>query len=34
VINYLTGKSPDGISERYAAQIITVTEVQWCWDFH
>jgi hypothetical protein len=28
VINYLTGKSPDGISERYAAQIITVTEVQ------
>ena len=28
VINYLTGKSPDGASERYAAQIITVTEVQ------
>lgn len=28
VINYLTGKSPDGISERYGAQIITVTEVQ------
>ena len=28
VINYLIGKSPDGISERYAAQIITVTEVQ------
>ena len=28
VINYLTGKSPDGTSERYAAQIITVTEVQ------
>ena len=28
VINYLTGKSPDGISERFAAQIITVTEVQ------
>jgi hypothetical protein len=28
VINYLTGKSSDGVSERYAAQIITVTEVQ------
>ena len=28
VINYLTGKSPDGASERYAAQIITVMEVQ------
>jgi hypothetical protein len=28
VINYLIGKSPDGTSERYAAQIITVTEVQ------
>ena len=28
IINYLTGKSPDSISERYAAQIITVTEVQ------
>jgi hypothetical protein len=28
VINYLIGKSPDGASERYAAQIITVTEVQ------
>jgi hypothetical protein len=28
VINYLIGKSPDGRSERYAAQIITVTEVQ------
>jgi hypothetical protein len=28
VINYLTGKSPNGVSERYAAQIITVTEVQ------
>ena len=28
IINYLTGKSPDGASERYAAQIITVTEVQ------
>ena len=28
VINYLTGKSSDGASERYAAQIITVTEVQ------
>ena len=28
VINYLTGKSPDGTSERYAAQIITVMEVQ------
>ena len=28
IINYLTGKSPDGMSERYAAQIITVTEVQ------
>ncbi len=28
IINYLTGKSSDGVSERYAAQIITVTEVQ------
>lgn len=28
MINYLTGKSPEGMSERYAAQIITVTEVQ------
>ena len=28
VINYLIGKSSDGVSERYAAQIITVTEVQ------
>jgi len=28
VINYLTRKSSDGASERYAAQIITVTEVQ------
>jgi hypothetical protein len=28
VINYLIGKSPDGTSERYAAQIITVTEAQ------
>jgi hypothetical protein len=28
LINYLTGKSPDGASERYAAQIITVKEVQ------
>ena len=28
VINYLTGKSPNGASERYAAQIITVMEVQ------
>ena len=28
VINYLTGKPSDGASERYAAQIITVTEVQ------
>jgi hypothetical protein len=28
VINYLIGKSPNGTSERYAAQIITVTEVQ------
>jgi hypothetical protein len=28
IINYLTGKSSDGASERYAAQIITVTEVQ------
>jgi hypothetical protein len=28
MINYLTGKSPDGTSERYGAQIITVMEVQ------
>ena len=28
VINYLTGKSADGTSERYGAQIITVTEIQ------
>ena len=28
IINYLIGKSPDGTSERYGAQIITVTEVQ------
>ena len=28
VINYLTGKSHDSASERYAAQIITVKEVQ------
>lgn len=28
IINYLTGKSTDGTSERYGAQIITVTEVK------